>query len=179
MCSVAHVTLYFGLLIAVAQGYGLSDICSGQPSGSTMVVRNPMSDQDHYNEIAGQQPPFAKLLGLRIVQADPDCLRAELKVTEALANRNGMLHGGAIMGLADNLGGTATFLNLADGQGTTTIESKTNFLRGISIGEVLATETTPIHRGRKTQIWQTQIYRSDGKLAAVVTQTQMILSVED
>lgn len=138
-----------------------------------------MSDQSRYDEIAAQQPPFSKLLGLRIVQADPDCIRAELEVTEALGNRNGMLHGGAIMGLADNLGGTATFLNLAEGQGTTTLESKTNFLRAIGIGEVLRTETTPIHRGRKTQIWQTRIFRSDGKLAAIVTQTQMILNGRD
>ena len=138
-----------------------------------------MSDQNRYDEIARRQPPFAKLLGLRILHADPDLVRAELKVTDALGNRNGMLHGGAIMGLADNLGGTATFLNLAEGQGTTTIESKTNFLRGVAIGETLNTETTPIHRGRKTQIWQTRIFRSDGKLAAIVTQTQMILSATD
>ncbi len=138
-----------------------------------------MSHQSRYDEIAAQQPPFSKHLGLRIVQADPDCLRAELSVTEALGNRNGMLHGGAIMGLADNLGGTATFLNLKDGEGTTTIESKTNFFRGIAIGDVLSTETTPLHRGRKTQIWQTRIFRGDGKLAAIVTQTQMILTSEN
>ncbi|WP_296479211.1 PaaI family thioesterase, partial [Roseinatronobacter sp.] len=84
--------------------------------------------------------------------------------------------GGAIMGLADNLGGTATFLNLVEGQGTTTMESKTNFLRSVAIGETLTTETTPLHRGRKTHVWQTRLIRSDGKLAAVVIQTQMILS---
>ncbi|MCC5959288.1 MAG: PaaI family thioesterase [Rhodobacteraceae bacterium] len=138
-----------------------------------------MSDESRHDEIANQQPPFAKLLGLRIVHADPDCLRAELEVTEALGNRNGVLHGGAIMGLADNLGGTATFLNLAKGQGTTTIESKTNFLRAIAIGKILTTETTPIHRGRKTQVWQTRIFRGDNKLAAVVTQTQMIFDPQD
>ncbi|ATX64718.1 phenylacetic acid degradation protein [Roseinatronobacter bogoriensis subsp. barguzinensis] len=135
-----------------------------------------MSDQKRYDEIAQQLPPFGQIFGLRVLQAHPDCLRAELLVTEALSNRNGVLHGGAIMGLADNLGGTATFLNLAEGQGTTTIESKTNFLRSVAIGETLTTETTPLHRGRRTHVWQTRLIRSDGKLAAVVTQTQMILN---
>lgn len=137
------------------------------------------SDQQRYDKIAGEQPPFAQHFGLRIRQAHPDCLRAEFEVTEALGNRNGVLHGGAIMGIADNLGGTATFLNLSEGQGTTTIESKTNFLRGVAIGDTLSTETTPVHRGRRTQIWTTRFFRSDGKLAAVVTQTQMILTAQD
>ncbi|TVQ02587.1 MAG: PaaI family thioesterase [Roseinatronobacter sp.] len=138
-----------------------------------------MSDQSRYDEIARRLPPFGQIFGLRIIQAHPDCLRAELDVTEALSNRNGVLHGGAIMGLADNLGGSATFMNMAEGQGTTTIESKTNFLRAVPIGETLTTETTPLHRGRKTQVWQTRLIRSDGKLAAIVTQTQMILNAED
>lgn len=137
-----------------------------------------MSDQSHYDEIARQLPPFGQIFGLRIVQAHPDCLRAEFEVTEALSNRNGVLHGGAIMGLADNLGGTATFMNMTEGQGTTTIESKTNFLRAVPIGETLSTVTTPLHRGRRTQVWETRLTRSDGKLAAIVTQTQMILSAE-
>ncbi|TQM92004.1 PaaI family thioesterase [Roseinatronobacter monicus] len=138
-----------------------------------------MSDQSRYDEIARRLPPFGQIFGLRIIQAHPDCLRAELDVTEALSNRNGVLHGGAIMGLADNLGGSATFMNMAEGQGTTTIESKTNFLRAVPIGETITTETTPLHRGRKTQVWQTRLIRSDGKLAAIVTQTQMILNAED
>lgn len=138
-----------------------------------------MSDQSRYDEIARHLPPFGQIFGLRIVQAHPDCLRAEIDVTEALSNRNGVLHGGAIMGLADNLGGTATFMNMTVGQGTTTIESKTNFLRAVPIGETLSTETTPLHRGRKTQVWETRLTRSDGKLAAIVTQTQMILSAEN
>ncbi len=113
------------------------------------------------------------------MQAHPDFLRTEIDVTEALSNRNGVLHGGAIMGLADNLGGTATFLNLSEGQGTTTLESKTNFLRAVPIGDTLTTETRPLHRGRRTHVWETRLIRSDGKLAAVVTQTQMVLSKDD
>lgn len=129
--------------------------------------------------LAATEPPFARLLGLRITQATPERVEAELAVTEALANRNGVLHGGAVMGIADHLGGTATFLNLAPGEGTVTVESKTNFFRAIPLGETLRTVTEPLHRGRKTQIWQTSIFRADGKLAAMVTQTQMVLRPED
>ena len=96
-------------------------------------------------------------------------------VTPELINRNGVLHGGAIMALADNLGGTGAFINLAEGQGTTTIESKTNFLRAVPAGDVLRALSIPLHRGRTTQVWQTTLYRGDGKVAAIVTQTQMVL----
>ncbi len=135
----------------------------------------PDQDPDRVARIAEAQPPFANLIGLRVVSAQPDRVLAELDVTEALSNRNGMLHGGAIMALADNLGGTATFLNLGPDEGTTTMESKTNFFRPVPLGDVARAETTPLHKGRTTMVWQTRITRGDGKLAAVVTQTQMIL----
>ncbi len=125
--------------------------------------------------VAQAQPPFARLLGLRVLVAEPDRVVAEMEVTEALTNRNGTLHGGAVMGLADNMGGTATFLNLGPGQGTVTVESKTNFLRTVPLGDIATAETTPLHRGRSTMIWQTRLTRGDGKLAAVVIQTQMVL----
>lgn len=134
-----------------------------------------MPDPDLIDRIAQAQPPFARLLGLRVVEADPDRVVAEMEVTEALTNRNGTLHGGAVMGVADNLGGTATFLNLKPGQGTVTLESKTNFLRTVPLGDTMRAETTPLHKGRSTMIWQTRLYRADGKLAAQVVQTQMIL----
>lgn len=79
------------------------------------------------------------------------------------------------MALADNMGGTATFLNIGPEEGTTTIESKTNFFRAVPLGDTVRTETTPLHRGRTTMVWQTRIFGADGKLAALVTQTQMIL----
>ena len=126
-------------------------------------------------QIAADQPPFARLLGLRITHANPDRVEAELPVTEALTNRNGQLHGGAIMALADNLGGTATFLNLRPGEGTVTVESKTNFFRPLAPGSIVTAITEPLHRGRKTQVWQTRILTPEGKLAALVTQTQMVL----
>ncbi|MCD1627589.1 PaaI family thioesterase [Seohaeicola saemankumensis] len=125
--------------------------------------------------IAQAQPPFAQSLGLRILSADPDHVEAELPVTAALSNRNGTLHGGAFMALADNLGGTATFLNLREGEGTSTIESKTNFFRPVAVGDTARAVTLPLHKGRSTMVWQTTISNGEGKLAAIVTQTQMIL----
>lgn len=121
------------------------------------------------------QPPFFRLLGAKIVEASRDRVVAELLVRDELANRNGALHGGAVMAVADNLGGTATFLNLPEGAGTTTIESKTNFFAAVALGDTLRAECTPLHRGRTTMVWQTRIIRGDGKLAAMVTQTQLIM----
>lgn len=135
--------------------------------------------EDRLATIAAAQPPFARLLGLRVTHAAADRVEAELPVTEALSNRNGNLHGGAIMAMADNLGGTATFLNLAPGQGTVTVESKTNFFRPVDPGDTLRAITEPLHRGRKTQVWQTRLLRSDGKLVAMVIQTQMVLPAAD
>jgi 1,4-dihydroxy-2-naphthoyl-CoA hydrolase len=125
--------------------------------------------------IADMQPAFANLLGAKIVEATPDRVVAELLVREELGNRNGVIHGGAVMAVADNLGGTATFLNLPKGAGTTTIESKTNFFAAVAIGDTLRAECTPLHRGRTTMVWQTRIIRGDGRLAAIVTQTQLVM----
>ena len=122
------------------------------------------------------QPPFARWLGLKITHASRDRIVAELVVREELTNRNGVLHGGVAMALADNLGGTATFLNLPQGAATTTIESKTNFFAACTLGETITSETTPLHRGRSTMVWQTRVTRGDGKLCALVTQTQMVLN---
>jgi len=121
------------------------------------------------------EPPFSRLLGTNIVEVTRDCVVAQVVVREDLTNRNGVLHGGAIMAIADNLAGTATFINLPEGRGTTTIESKTNFFAAIPSGDTLRAECTPLHRGRTTMVWQTRITRGDGRLAALVTQTQMIL----
>jgi uncharacterized protein (TIGR00369 family) len=129
-------------------------------------------------EIAGDQPPFSQMLGIRIVSATPDEVIAEFEATPALGNRNGVLHGGALMGVADNIGGTAAFLNLAPGEGTTTVESKTNFFRAVSIGDTVRATSVCLHKGRKTMVWQTSITRGDGKLAAMVTQTQLVLRPE-
>ena len=122
------------------------------------------------------QPPFADFLGTKVTLVSPDRVEAELVVREELGNRFGILHGGAIMAFADNLGGTATLANLPEGPTTTTIESKTNFFAAISVGDTARAECTPLHRGRTTMVWQTRITRRDGKLAAIVTQTQLVLT---
>ena len=124
-----------------------------------------------------EQPPFADFMGMKIIEVSPERVTAELLVTGQLTNRNGVLHGGALMAFADNLGGTAATANLPQSGGSTaTIESKTNFFASIPIGDVAKAECTPLHRGRTTTVWQTRITRGDGKLAAIVTQTQLMMS---
>jgi 1,4-dihydroxy-2-naphthoyl-CoA hydrolase len=130
---------------------------------------------DHVQRVADAQPPFFRLMGGKIVEVTPDKVVAEVLVREELSNRNGSLHGGAVMAIADNLGGTATFINMPQGASTTTIESKTNFFAAIPVGDTLRAECTPLHRGRTTMVWQTRITRGDGRLAALVTQTQLII----
>jgi uncharacterized protein (TIGR00369 family) len=125
---------------------------------------------------ASLQPPFAALIGTTITHLSRDRVAAELIVREELGNRNGVLHGGVIMALADNLGGTATIANLAEGQRTTTVESKTNFFAAVAVGDTLRAECTPLHRGRSTMVWQTRITRGDGRLAALTTQTQLVIA---
>ena len=127
------------------------------------------------NETARSQPAFANFLGLKITHVSRDRVTAELPVREELNNRHGIMHGGAIMSLADNLGGTATTANLKPGQTTATIESKTNFFAGIPVGDTAYAECTPLHRGRTTMVWQTRVTRKDGKLCALVIQTQAVL----
>jgi 1,4-dihydroxy-2-naphthoyl-CoA hydrolase len=125
------------------------------------------------------QPPFAELMGMKVTQVSRDKFVAELFVRDELENRMGVLHGGAIMGFADNLGGTATMANLPPGARTATIESKTNFFAPIPIGDTAYAECTPLHRGRTTMVWQTRITRNDGRLCAIVTQTQIVIPAGD
>jgi uncharacterized protein (TIGR00369 family) len=124
---------------------------------------------------AKKQPPFAEFLGIKITSISPERVTSELAVREEFNNRYGIMHGGVIMALADNAAGTATTANLKEGQSTTTIESKTNFIAPIPIGDVARAEAVALHRGRTTMVWQTRITRDDGRLCALVTQTQMVL----
>lgn len=120
--------------------------------------------------------PFAKLMGVKVLEASSERVVAELTVREELCTSGGILHGGAAMAFADSLGGIAGFLALPPGAvGTTTIESKTNFLGGAKIGAALRGECTPVHRGKRTSVWQTRITTFEGKAVALVTQTQMAL----
>ncbi len=119
--------------------------------------------------------PFAKLMGVEVISATPDLVIGELFVRQDLCTRPNVLHGGAYMAFADTIGAVATVTNLKDGEGTTTIESKTNFFAAIPLGDTARAECTPLHKGRSTMVWQTRITRGDGRLAAIVTQTQMVL----
>ena len=119
--------------------------------------------------------PFAELLGIEFVSASPDRIVAEMTVREDLCTNPAVLHGGAIMAFADTLGAMGTIVNLPQGAGTTTVESKTNFVAPAPVGTRVIGETTPVHRGRRTMIWQTRISTSAGRLVALVTQTQLVL----
>ena len=124
---------------------------------------------------AEMKAPFADFLGLKITHLSAERVEAELAVRHELATVPDIMHGGAMMALADNLGGAATVMNLPKGARTATIESKTNFFAAIPVGETARAECTPLHRGRTTMVWQTKITRNDGRLCALVIQTQIVV----
>jgi len=126
-------------------------------------------------EVAERQPPFALTLGIRLVSYGLDRVVGEMDVVPGLGNRNGVLHGGAIMAFADNLGGTSASLHLPPGASTTTVESKTSFFRAVPVGATVRGECVPLHVGRTTSVWQTSLLGEEGRLAAMVTQTQLTL----
>jgi len=117
---------------------------------------------------------FPGLLGMRFVSAAKERVVAELLVRSDFCTMPGIAHGGLLMAFADTLGACGTFINLPEGASTTTIESKTNFFAAGREGSVLRGETTPLHIGRRTMVWQTRITSGDA-LVALVTQTQMVL----
>ena len=119
--------------------------------------------------------PFSELLGIKIVSAAPERITAEMVARPDLCTTRPILHGGALMAFADTLGARATYLNLREGQSTTTIESKTNFLAPAPAGAKLLAECAAIHRGKRTMVWQTRITSEQGRLIGIVTQTQLVL----
>jgi 1,4-dihydroxy-2-naphthoyl-CoA hydrolase len=119
--------------------------------------------------------PFARLIGMRFLSAEPDRVAAEMVVRDDLCTRPAVLHGGALMAFADTLGAAGTIVNLPDGASTTTLESKTNFLAVAPAGSRVIGEATPIHRGRTTMVWQTRITNEAGRLIGLVTQTQLVI----
>ncbi|MBV8091146.1 MAG: PaaI family thioesterase [Alphaproteobacteria bacterium] len=125
--------------------------------------------------IRSEMLPFAELLGVEFVSVSPEKIVAAMTVRKDLCTRPAVLHGGAVMAFADTLGATGTILNLKEGSGTTTIESKTNFIAPAPVGSRLTGEATPVHRGRRTMIWQTRVTTAEGRLVALVTQTQLVL----
>ena len=125
----------------------------------------------------GQWEPigFARLIQVKVIERSGERSEAEILVRDELCNRRGVMHGGAIMGWADTMGGMTASAALADDQRTATIESKTNFFAPIPKGDTARAVCTPLHSGRTTIVLQTNITRGDGKLAAIVTQTQIVL----
>lgn len=119
--------------------------------------------------------PFARLIGVRLVSATPEEVRGELDWTEERCTSASVLHGGALMAFADTLGAICAFLNLRPGEGTSTIESKTNFFRAVRGGTVVAV-TRPLHVGRTTVVVQTDLRDAEGRRVAQVTQTQAVLA---
>jgi uncharacterized protein (TIGR00369 family) len=127
-------------------------------------------------KINGNPLPFAATLNILFTVAGPDRVVAEMVVSKELCTAGDVVHGGALMALADTVGGMATFINLPSGAtGTTTIESKSNFLGAAPRGELLIASASPLHKGRRTQVWQTRIELGSRKLVAVVTQTQLVI----
>ena len=120
-------------------------------------------------------PPMTKLLGVELISIELDRIVATMVAREEMGNGTGILHGGAYMTFADFLGAQGTVVNLPKGTSTTTIESKTNFFAPAKIGSIVRGESIPLHRGRRTMVWQTRLTNEDGRLLALVTQTQMVL----
>jgi uncharacterized protein (TIGR00369 family) len=119
--------------------------------------------------------PFAGLMGVEITSQEKTRVVGRLAVRDDLCTAGGILHGGAFMAFADTLGAIGGFLNLPEGARTTTLESKTNFLGSARVGTTVTGEATPLHLGRRSSVWQTRITSAEGKLLALVTQTQMTI----
>ena len=133
------------------------------------------NEKDTLTRLQESMTPFAKLLGIKFLSGASERVTAELTVRADMCTEPAILHGGAMMAFADTLGAHATMLNLSGGASTTTLESKTNFLAPAPVGSRVIGECTAIHRGRRTMVWQTRLSAENGRLLAVVTQTQMVL----
>ena len=118
---------------------------------------------------------FPGLMGVKIMVAEPDRIVAQMTVRPDLCTSGGTLHGGAYMAFADTLGAIGTVVNLPPGKRTTTTDSSTKFMAGAKVNTVVTGESTPLHKGRTTQVWQTMVRNDQGKLCAVVTQTQLVM----
>jgi 1,4-dihydroxy-2-naphthoyl-CoA hydrolase len=134
-----------------------------------------MSVSDEHTKLAHDAMPFTAVLGVEVLEASPEVVRARVAWDESRCTSAGVLHGGVLMGLADSCGGFAAFLNLPEGAaGTTTLESKTNLFKAVRSGYVTA-EARPLHSGKSTFVVDTVLRDDDGALVARTTQTQMVL----
>jgi len=129
-------------------------------------------------EVNERRVPFARLLGIEFQTVEPERLVATMTVRPDMVTRPETLHGGAVMSFADTVGAVATVVNLPAGMVTTTMESKTNFVRAAPVGTEVTGTAEPVHKGRSTQVWTTRITLPDGRLVAQVTQTQMVMPVK-
>ena len=120
-------------------------------------------------------PVFPGLMGVQITDIAPDRVVATMPVRPDLCTTGGILHGGATMAFADTLGAVGTVLNLPAGKRTTTTDSSTKFIASAKVGTLVTAECLALHRGRSTMVWQTTVRNADGKLCAVVTQTQLVI----
>ncbi len=120
-------------------------------------------------------PLFPGAMGVRVTELTPERVVAEMLVRSDLCTAGGILHGGAYMAFADTLGAVGTLVNLPDGKRTTTTDSSTKFIGAAKVGSTVTAESVALHRGRTTMVWQTSIRSEQGKLCAVVTQTQLVL----
>lgn len=120
-------------------------------------------------------PLFPGTMGVTLLELAPERVLAEMEVRPDLCTAGGILHGGAYMAFADTLGAVGTILNLPKGVGTTTTDSSTKFIAPARVGTKVRGESVALHRGRTTMVWQTSVTNADGKLCAVVTQTQLVL----
>ena len=121
------------------------------------------------------EPLFPGLMGVRLTGLSPERVRAEMLVRPELCTAGGILHGGAYMAFADTLGAVGTVINMPADARTTTTDSSTKFIAGAKLGTVVSADCVALHRGRTTMVWQTSIHSVEGKLCAVVTQTQLVL----
>ena len=119
--------------------------------------------------------PFSDLMGIDVVERSKERVVGRMVVRDDICTSGSILHGGAFMAFADTLGAIGAVMNLREGQGTTTLESKTNFFRGAPAGSTVTGTSTPLHVGRRSSVWQTRITNDEGKLLALVTQTQMTI----
>jgi 1,4-dihydroxy-2-naphthoyl-CoA hydrolase len=127
-------------------------------------------------KIQSMKMPLAELKGVTFVEAEKDRVVARMLVRPDLCTLHHTVLGGGVLDFGVGGGAPATVINLPeDAKGTTTIESKTNFIGGAREGTTVIATATPVHRGRRTQVWQTRLETEDGKLVAIVTQTQMVL----
>lgn len=133
----------------------------------------PMTDLASIQQLLA--PLFPGLMGVELMELAPDRVVARMRVRPDLCTTGGILHGGASMAFADTLGAVGTVMNLSPDKRTTTTDSSTKFIAGARVDTVVTGTCVALHRGRTTMVWQTSIANAEGKLCAVVTQTQLVL----